>query len=126
MRAVQPVVTVRSVHDSIEWYEKVFGLKASFRNEEPGEPKSVNYAVLRDQEASLHLGLERYMENVAGQGAWNLVTDDFEQVLRNCKTANAVFFIEMSTIPTGQRTFGIKDPDGNLVTVVEADRLGSE
>ena len=46
MRTVQPVITVSSVHHSTEWYEKVFGLKASFRNEQPGDPVSVNYAVL--------------------------------------------------------------------------------
>lgn len=121
MNAAQPVLTVKSVHSSIQWYEQIFGLSATFRNERPGEPNSVNYAVLRLEDAEIHLGLERDMENAAGQGAMNLVTNRFDEVLENCRAAGARFFIEPSTIPTGQRTFGVKDPDGNLVTVVEHD-----
>ncbi|MEM7362815.1 MAG: hypothetical protein AAF525_02220 [Pseudomonadota bacterium] len=75
--------------------------------------------MLRLEDAELHLGLEDAMENLAGEGAWNWVTDGFDRVMETCRDANVGFFIELSTIPTGQRTFGVKDRDGNLVTVVE-------
>ena len=120
MKMAQPVLIVRSMPEAIAWYEDVLGFEVSFRNEVPGEPSTLNYAVLGLGTAEIHLGLERDMENPAGQGAWNLVTDHFADTLERCRETGVVFFIEPSEIPTEQRTFGIKDPDGNLVTLVEA------
>ena len=79
-----------------------------------------NYAVLRNGNAGLHLGLADDMENPAGQGGCNFVTRDFDAAHQSVRDAGATFYIELSQIPTGARTFGIKDPDGNLITFVEA------
>lgn len=120
MESAQPVFTVASVRDAVAWYGDVLGFSAGFLNEQPGEPDSLNYAVLHNGGAEIHLGRERDMENAAGQGACNFVAGDFDALHARAKSAGAVFFIEMSEIPTGARTFGIKDPDGNLITFVEA------
>ena len=125
MMSAQPVLTVKSVSAAIKWYEDLLGFKVIFRNETAGKPESVNYAVLRNDDAVLHLGLERDMENVSGQGACNLVTDDFVALYERAREQRVPFYIEMSAIPTGQRTFGIKDPDGNLIAVVERRREGA-
>lgn len=120
MESVAPVFTVKSVRDAIAWYENVLEFEAVYLNEEPGEEDSLNYAVLRNGSVGLHLGREREMDNVAGQGACNFDTKAFDETYERAKAQGATFHIELGTIPTGQRTFGIKDPDGNLITFVEA------
>ncbi len=118
MESAQPVFTVRSVEDAIGWYRDVLGFEAEFVHEGPNHP--ANYAVLRKGNAGLHLGLADDMENAAGQGACNFVTRDFDAAHQSARDHRATFYIELSQIPTGARTFGIKDPDGNLITFVEA------
>ena len=120
MDSIQPVLAVRSVDDSVQWYERVLHFTTSFRNEREQEPESVNYAVLDNRGAGLHLALERDMENVAGQGAFNLITRDFDEIHRRAMELDVSFFIEVTEIPTGQRSFGVKDPGGNLITLAEA------
>ena len=34
--------------------------------------------------------------------------------------ANAKFHVDLGEIPSGARSFGIRDPDGNILTFVEA------
>jgi uncharacterized glyoxalase superfamily protein PhnB len=123
MQSVQPVFTVRSVYDSVAWYERVLLFTATYLNEEPGEPGSLNYAVLRNGGAGLHLGLDLDMERVAGQGACNFVVEEFDEFYERAKSAGVTFAIDLSTIPSeagGDRTFTIQDPDGNRVSFVEA------
>ena len=120
MESVQPVFTVKSIYDAVDWYQDVLRFETTFLNEEPGEADSANYAVLRNGNAGLHLGLERDMQGEAGQGSCNFLTKDFDETHRRAKDAGVTFYIELGTIPTGERTFGIKDPDGNQITFVEA------
>jgi catechol 2,3-dioxygenase-like lactoylglutathione lyase family enzyme len=120
MESAQPVFTVRSVDEAIRWYRDVLGSEAEFVHEGPGH--LANYEVLRKGNAGLHLGLAEDMENMAGQGACNFVTRDFDAAHRSARENSATFYIEPSQIPTGARTFGIKDLDGNLITFVEASR----
>lgn len=118
MESAQPVFTVKSVSEAIQWYREVLGFEADFVHEGPGHP--ANYAVLSNGNAGLHLGLEADMENVAGQGAANFITRDFDAAHQHVRDHRATFYIELSRIPSGARTFGIRDPDGNLITFVEA------
>jgi predicted enzyme related to lactoylglutathione lyase len=55
-----------------------------------------------------------------GQGGANFVTPDFDAVHQRAPESGATFYIDLGEIPSGARTFGIKDPDGNLITFVEA------
>jgi len=120
MESVQPVLTVKSVYDAVAWYRDVLGFHTEFLNEQPGEVDSLNYAVLRNGNAGLHLGLERDMQVTAGQGACNFVTRELDALFESARKARATFHVDLGEIPTGARTFGIKDPDGNLITFVEA------
>ena len=61
MESVEPVLTVKSVYRSVDWYGNFLGFTADFLNEELGEENSLNYAVLRNRNAGIHLGLERDM-----------------------------------------------------------------
>ncbi len=119
MESAQPVFTVKSVREAITWYQEVLRFESVYLNETRDAENTPNYAVLRNGSAGLHLGWERDMENVAGQGACNFTTRDFDETYQRVKAARATFYIELSEIPTGARTFGIKDPDGNLITFVE-------
>ncbi len=118
MESAQPVLTVKSVEEAIRWYREVLGFEVSLVHEGPNHPP--NYAVLRNGNAGLHLGLADDMDNAAGQGACNFVTRDFDAAHQSARDNSATFYIELSQIPTGARTFAIKDPDGNLITFVEA------
>lgn len=117
MRSIEPVFTVKSVADAISWYRETLGFEPVFVNDPQG---SQNYAVLRNGSATLQLGLEQDMANVAGQGGCSILTAEFESVLANVRRLGIPFYVEPSRIPTGQRTFGIRDPDGNLIAFVEA------
>lgn len=119
MESVQPVFTVKSVSQAITWYQTVLQFDTVFVNE-TNEANSANYAVLKNGNAGLHLGLAGDMENDAGQGACNFVTQDFERTYQREKEAQVEFYIKLNEVPNGARTFGIKDPDGNLMTFVEA------
>ena len=117
MESAQPVFTVKSVDDAIRWYREVLGFEVGFVRGGPDHPP--NYAVLHNGGAGLHLGLEADMENAAGQGACNFVTRDFDAAHESARDHGAIVYIEMGHIPSGARSFGIKDPDGNLITFVE-------
>ncbi len=119
MESVAPVLTVKSVYEAVTWYQEVLRFESVYLNEEPGEEDSLNYAVLRNGNVALHLGLEEDMENVAGQGACNFDTREFDKTYQEAKAADVTFYVELRKTPTGQRSFGIKDPDGNLISFVE-------
>ena len=76
--------------------------------------------MLRNGDAGLHLGLESDMEDAAGQGGCNFVAHDLDAAHQSAPDNGATFYIKLSQIPTGARTFGGKDPDGNLITFVKA------
>lgn len=120
MESVEPVLIVKSVLLSVDWYSNFLGFAADYLNEEPDEADSLNYAVLRNGNAGIHLGLERDMGIPAGNGGCNFVTRQFDELYRRAMDANATFHVELGEIPSGARSFGIKDPDGNLLTFVEA------
>ena len=75
MESTQPVFTVKSVEEAIRWYCDVFGFEAESVHRGPDHP--ANYAVLRNGNAGLHLGLEGEMENLTGEGGCSFVTRDF-------------------------------------------------
>lgn len=109
MDRVAPVLTVRSVYVALDWYTQLLGFTVMYRNEGAPNDGSLNYAVLAREGAQLHLGLDRDMGNAPGESAFNLTTTDFAPLLEAARDAGATFYIEPGTIPTGQRTFGIRD-----------------
>ena len=117
MESAQPVFSVRSVVEAIRWYTEVLSFQVGFVHEGPNHPP--NYAVLHNGAAGLHLGLERDMDYPAGQGGGNFVTREFDAVLESARASGATFHVELGRIPTGARTFGIIDPDGNRLSFVE-------
>jgi len=74
---------------------------------------------LRNGEAVLNLGLDQDMGILAGQSSCSLLTRDFDETCQRAREAEATFYVELGAIPTGARTFGIKDPDGNAISLVE-------
>ena len=120
VESVEPVLTVKSVYRSVDWYCNFLGFTADFLNEESGEENSLNYTVLRNGNAGIHLGLERDMGVLAGNGGCNFVTRQFDEMHNRAVNANAKFHVDLGEIPSGARSFGIRDPDGNILTFVEA------
>lgn len=121
MESAQPVLTVRSVDQAVDWYCNFLGFTADYLNAESDEENSLNYAVLRNGDARIHLGLEMEMGVLSGHGGCNFVTHHFDRFHEMAVRADATFHVQLGEIPTGTRTFGIKDPDGNLLTFIEAN-----
>lgn len=115
-----PVLVSEQVHDAIEWYRSIFSFTVGYRNETTPESRDVNYAVLDLSAGGIHLALATDMNMPAGQGACAIHVDDFDAVLSRARAATATFYIDPGTIPTGARTFGILDPDGNHISVIES------
>ena len=88
MESAQPVLTVRSVDQAVDWYCNFLGFTADYLNAESDEENSLNYAVLRNGDARIHLGLEMEMGVLAGHGGCNFVTHHFDR------------FHEMAVVPT--------------------------
>ena len=120
MESVQPIFTVRSVYAARDWYVSVFGFTTVFVNETPGEDNA-NYIVLARGKVGLHLALERDMPTIAGNSSCNFDTTEFDEMLKRARESGAPFHVEPGTIPTGSRTFGVQDPDGNAITFVEVN-----
>ena len=114
-----PVLVSNQVHESIEWYRSVFTLDVAYRNETEPDSRNVNYAVLDLANGGFHLALASDMDMPAGQGACVVHVDDFDGVLTRARQRDATFYIEPGTIPTGARTFGVLDPDGNRISIIE-------
>ena len=55
---------------------------------------------------------------LAGQSSCSLLTREFDETYQRAREAEATFYVEIG-IPTGARTFGIKDPEGNAISLVE-------
>ena len=117
--SARPVLVSDQVDDAIRWYQSIFELEVSYRNEVTPQSRDVNYAVITLSGGGFHLGLAVDMDLPAGQGACVFNIDDFDRVLDRARMVGATFYIEPTTVPTGERTFGIVDPDGNRVSVVE-------
>ena len=120
MERVEPVLTVQSVYRSVGWYGDFLWFTADFLNEESREENSLNYAVLRNGNACIHLGLERDMGVLAGNAGCNFVTRQFDELHNKAVDAKAKFHVDLGEIPSGARCFGIRDPDGDILTFVEA------
>ena len=95
MESVEPVLTVKSVYRSVDWYCNFLGFTAGFLNEESGEENSLNYAVLRNGNAGIHLGLERDMGVSAGNGGCNFVTRQFDELHKRAGNANGTCRIDL-------------------------------
>ena len=121
MTSITPVFVVRSVYESVAWYQRILGFEPVYLNEEPGEQDSLNYAVLRSDGIGLHLGRQDDMSDMlAGQGGCQITTDNFDEIYKIAKDEAVSFYIEMSRNPVGERNFGIQDTDGNRIVINES------
>ena len=120
MKPIAPVFTVKSVSESVAWFQQVLDFQAAYLNEEPGEADSLNYAVISNEDVTIHLGRESDMDVVAGNGGCHMDTNNFDSVHERAVREGASVYLPLHTNPAGQRSFGVKDPDGNLIAIAEA------
>ncbi len=120
MASIVPVLIVKSVYRSVEWYQRLLGFEPIYLNEQAGEDNSLNYAVLRSGPISIHLGRETDMNMLAGNSSCQINTDGFDALYQRTLKENAEIFLPLSKNPVGERNFGIKDPDENQIVVTDA------
>ena len=126
MATIVPVLTVKSVYRSVEWYQRLLDFDPVYLNEQSGEDDSLNYAVLRAGAISIHLARDSDTNMLAGNSSCQINTDRFETIYQLSRQENAEIFLPLSCNPVGERNFGIKDPDGNQIVITEtANHSGS-
>lgn len=120
MPTITPILIVKSVYRSVEWYQRLLGFESVYLNEQSGEDDSLNYAVLRAGSISIHLGREADMSMLAGNSSCQINTDRFDDCYQLVRQENAALFLALGRNPVGERTFGITDPDGNQIVITES------
>ncbi len=117
MKSIAPVLSVKAVEKSVAWFQRVLDFQIAYPSQLPGDGESLSYAVISNGNVTIHLGLESAMNITAGNGGCHLDTDDFEVVHARAIKEEAIVYLPLHTNPVGKRSFGIKDPDGNLIAI---------
>jgi predicted enzyme related to lactoylglutathione lyase len=100
----------------VDFYEKATGLQASWSNED--------FAELRTTHATLAIGSTRTVPLFAPGAArpadnhtviTEFLVDDVDSVYQNLAGFVEDFVTEPTTMPWGNRSLLLRDPDGNLV-----------
>jgi len=123
MIKIDPIIAVRDIDISTEWYRKVFGCVRAHGGDE--------FAVLKDSTGQVLLCLHRWgahrhptMQNseiVAGNGLiMYYKTDEWELIRQNADKAEILIEEEVHlNLNSGKMEFSLRDPDGYFWTVTE-------
>ena len=119
MKTIAPVLSVKAVEKSVAWFQRVLDFQITYLNQQPDEDESSNYAVISNGDVTIHLGLESELNIIVGNGGCHLSTDNFDSVHDRAIRQGAIVYLPLHTNPVGKRSFGIKDPDGNLIAIAQ-------
>lgn len=123
MTRLDPIIGVKNVETSANWYRQIFGLK----NLHGGE----NFAVLATENDDIILCLHKWEEHGhptltdqtknAGNGLLLYFrTDNFESIKRKLEEADFPIEEEIHLNPNSlKKEFSFRDPDGYYLTVTE-------
>ncbi len=111
--AVHPVVDVRDVRKSAQWYVDSLGFDLLFIDD--GEP---NYAVLGRDGVEIHLQWHSGEEwEIMSGSVYRFLLDEPDSFFAECRTRGVELPHGKSVEDTtwGTREFGLYDPDGNAL-----------
>ena len=106
---VSPYLLVRSVTEALSFLEAVFAAVELHRV--AGEGDSVRHAEVRIGDSVIMLG-ER--PGVAMSASIHVYVPDVDETYEKALAAGAVSVSEPRNMPYGDRTAGVRDPQGNL------------
>lgn len=123
MIKIDPIIAVKDVHKSAEWYQKVFGCK---RTHGGGE-----FAVLEDEHGEVLICLHKWGEHehptmknpdiLSGNGfILYYKTDRFDLIRSNIEKINYPIEEEIHLNQNSmKKEFSLRDPDGYFLIVTE-------
>lgn len=118
-RKTTPILTVRDVSRSIDFFVKALGLKLDFVY---GEPSF--YAGLYSNDLEIHIINENSSNarQPAGKSNLSILVDEVDNLYNNLKERGVEILIAPEDRDYGLRDFSCTDPDGNIFNFgVEVD-----
>jgi catechol 2,3-dioxygenase-like lactoylglutathione lyase family enzyme len=117
----QPLIAVRDVPASSEWYQAVLGCESGHGGPEYEQLVYQGRMIMQlhhwDAHEHPYLGKEDSKPYGNGVVLWFL-TDDIEAAQKRAKSLSATFLEEMQVNPNAQhREFWLQDPDGYVVVI---------
>ncbi len=117
------VLPVGEMQRARDWYAEVLGFRTVYLHHHPREDPRGNYAVLRRDEAEVHLILDEpprhHPWTAVGTGYLFLTVRGVEEVYRKIQARGVALTREMRRESWGARAFQLTDPSGNLILVAE-------
>lgn len=116
------VLPVRSIEESVEWYQTALGFQAVYLHEgdEPGE--ATNYAILQRDDVTFSLILDESPEHGSawtktGTGYLYLIVSDIENEYSEIRTRGVEITRELQVENWGAKGFNLQDPSGNEIHI---------
>jgi uncharacterized glyoxalase superfamily protein PhnB len=123
-RELTPSLTVNDLNQSLAWYERVLGFTVEDRWETDGMLRGVE---LKAGTARLMLNQDdwaRGRERHKGEGVrlWFSTAQKLDDLAADITARGGRLDHEPRTMPWGDRTFAISDPDGYHLTIAQQKR----
>ena len=123
----QLVLPVSDVRQTREWYERVLDFETKYLHSDPADDPEGNYAILRRDDAELHLILDEMNDpaerdhpwTIAGTGYIYLIVRGVDAILEQVQANGISVRRGIRTEDWGARAFQLIDPSGNLILVAE-------
>lgn len=118
-RSLGVSLTVKDIHKSLDWYERVVGFTVDQKFENEGK---VRGAVLLAGDVRILLNQDdgaRGWDRVKGEGFsinFNTV-QDVDAIARRIKENGGTLVTEPADMPWGARSFRLADPDGYKIAI---------
>lgn len=120
-RALTPSLTVNDLRQSIAWYEGVLGFHVADRWEADGALRGVELAAgatrLMLNQDDWAKGRERHKGE--GLRLYFSTVQDIDGLATEIAARGGRLDYEPRTMPWGDRTFGLSDPDGYRLTIAQ-------
>lgn len=117
------VLPVRDMSEARGWYAAALGFETVYLNTDPVDDPDGNYAILRRDDAEVHLILDQpprpHSWQTAGTGYLYLLVRGVEAVFQRARERDIPFTRELRTEDWGAAAFQLTDPSGNLILVAE-------
>lgn len=117
-----PVMPVRDIDASCEWYADILELRVRYKHEGERGEEPTNYAVLERDGVQIHLILDEpppFADSwtAAGSGYLYLQVRDIEKLCQRVQAKDVRLTQPLAQSSWGANGFEFRDPDGNLIRI---------
>lgn len=116
------IIPVSDIYDTLEWYEKVLGLKTTYihgSGRRGEEEDFANYAITERDGIDIHFILDEGgpVWTRSGTGHLSLVVSDVNKLYESVVSQGVAVARELKEENWPARGFELEDPSGNLVHI---------